>query len=70
MTLVETTVPNNGKGFGCYFTNGQVINIYWEADGENLKLEDVNGEELTLNTGNTYIGYLDNSYLAGGQFWQ
>lgn len=69
MTIVDT-VPDNGKGHGYYFTDGKVISISWEADGETLKLVEESGAELTLNTGNTYIGYLDSSYLASGQFWQ
>ena len=64
------TVTNGEKGLGYYFTDGKVISIRWEADGEALKLEDETGSELTLNTGNTYIGYLDSSALASGQFWQ
>lgn len=69
MTIMNT-VSESGKGHGYYFTDGKVISISWEADGSNLKLEDDNGAELTLNTGNTYIGYLDSSYLSSGQFWQ
>ncbi|MBR5187828.1 MAG: DUF3048 domain-containing protein [Clostridia bacterium] len=69
MTLVDTKT-DGAKGFGYYFTDGKVIGIYWEADGENLRLEEENGAELVLNTGNTYIGYLDQSYIASGQFWQ
>ncbi len=69
MTIMNT-VSESGKGHGYYFTDGKVISIFWEADGETLKLEEESGAELTLNTGNTYIGYLDSSYLASGQFWQ
>ena len=69
MTLVDTKT-DGAKGFGYYFTDGKVIGVYWEADGENLRLEEENGAELVLNTGNTYIGYLDQSYIASGQFWQ
>ena len=67
---VMNTVTGTEKGLGYYFTDGKVISIRWEADGEALKLEDETGSELTLNTGNTYIGYLDSSALASGQFWQ
>lgn len=69
MTTMNT-VTDGSKGHGYYFTDGKVISISWEADGETLKLEEESGAELTLNTGNTYIGYLDSSYLASGQFWQ
>ena len=70
MTLVDTTMQNGEKGLGYYFTDGKVIAVYWTSDGNSLKLEEENGDELTLNTGNTYIGYIDESYLASGQFWQ
>lgn len=65
MTLVETT----GSGVGYYFNGGKVINIKWSSNGNDLILTDPNGEELKLATGNTYIGYLDISYLSGGTFW-
>ena len=65
MTLVETM----GTGYGYYFHNGKAINIKWTSDGSVLKLTDDHGEELKLATGNTYIGYLDISYLANGAFW-
>ncbi len=66
MTLVESRNPN---GIGYYFHDGKVISIKWYADGSNLSLYDPNGNELTLATGNTYIGYLDQGLLSGGQFW-
>ena len=69
MTLVET-VTDGAKGYGYYFTDGRVIEIRWSSDGENLHLEEADGSALTMNTGNTYIGYLDDSYLTGGQFWK
>ncbi len=66
MTLVESRNPD---GLGYYFHDGKVIQIKWYADGSNFALYDPNGNELTLATGNTYIGYLDDSLLSGGQFW-
>lgn len=69
ITLVETKT-NGTKGFGYYFTDGRVIEIFWESDGDSLRLEETSGSELVLNTGNTYIGYLDYSYTAGGEFWK
>ena len=69
MTLVDT--GNVGKkGYGYYFTDGRVIEIRWSADGNQLRLEETDGSVLRMNTGNTYIGYLDDSYLSDGQFWQ
>lgn len=67
MTLMETR--ESGKGYGYYFTDGRVIEIRWSSDGENLRLEEPDGSVLRMNTGNTYIGYLDDSYLESGQFW-
>lgn len=69
MTVLNTK-PTGEKGFGYCFTDGKVIGIYWKVVDGALRLEEENGTELTLNTGNTYIGYLDHSYLASGQFWQ
>ena len=69
MTLVDT-VKTGSKGYGYYFTDGKVIEIRWSSDGESLHLEEADGSTLTMNTGNTYIGYLDDSYLTGGQFWK
>jgi hypothetical protein len=69
MTLVDTKT-DGAKGYGYYFTDGRVIEIRWSADGERLRLEETDGSTLTMNTGNTYIGYLDDSYLGDGQFWR
>ncbi len=69
MTLVDTG-HGGSKGYGYYFTDGRVIEIRWSADGDNLRLEEQDGSVLRMNTGNTYIGYLDDSHLAGGQFWK
>ncbi len=65
MTLVET----KGNGYGYYFYGGKVISIKWVSNGGDLILTDPNGDELELATGNTYIGYLDTSYLSEGSFW-
>jgi hypothetical protein len=67
MTLMETR--ESGRGYGYYFTDGRVIEIRWSSDGENLHLEEPDGSVLRMNTGNTYIGYLDDSYLESGRFW-
>ena len=69
MTLVDTGSVGK-KGYGYYFTDGRVIEIRWSADGNQLRLEETDGSVLRMNTGNTYIGYLDDSYLSDGQFWQ
>lgn len=69
MTLVDTG-HGGSKGYGYYFTDGRVIEIRWSSDGDRLILEEPDGSVLRMNTGNTYIGYLDSSYLSGGQFWE
>lgn len=69
MTLVDTG-GGGEKGYGYYFTDGRVIEIRWSADGDQLRLEEPDGSVLRMNTGNTYIGYLDSSYLSDGQFWK
>ena len=69
MTLVDTG-KSGEKGYGYYFTDGRVIEIRWSADGNQLRLEEPDGSVLRMNTGNTYIGYLDSSYLSEGQFWK
>ncbi len=69
MTLVDTE-RSGSKGYGYYFTDGRVIEIRWSSDGNSLTLEEADGSLLRMNTGNTYIGYLDDSYLADGQFWK
>lgn len=61
-------VTENGLGY--YFTDGKVIEIKWESNGTDLKLMEKDGTDLLLNTGNTCISILDQSYLTGGQFWQ
>lgn len=62
-------VTENGLGY--YFTDGKVIQIKWESNGTDLKLmEAADGTDLLLNTGNTCISFLDQSYLNGVQFWQ
>ncbi len=66
MTLVDT---RNTSGLGYYFYGGKVIQIRWFSDGNILSLVDPLNNDLTLATGNTYIGYLDSALVANGQFW-
>lgn len=66
MTEIDTV----GTGTGYYFYGGKVINITWTATSTSLKLTDALGNELKLATGNTYIGYLDDSYAQQGKFWK
>jgi hypothetical protein len=66
MTLVDTEKIG---GYGYYFTGGKVIEIRWSSDGNTLSMMEPGGNILRMNTGNTYIGYLDESYLSEGRFW-
>ena len=66
MTLVTT---KNLNGLGYYFYGGKVIQINWYSDGNSLTLIDSLGNDLSLATGNTYIGYLDSKLVENGQFW-
>ena len=46
------------QGEGCYVSNGVGQKIYWKKDGKSgaLKFISVNGQELTVNPGQTWIG--------------
>ncbi|MBQ9748831.1 MAG: DUF3048 domain-containing protein [Clostridia bacterium] len=66
MTTVQT---KNTSGLGYYFYGGKVIQVRWFSDGNMIALVDSLNNDLTLATGNTYIGYLDNALLSSGQFW-
>ena len=77
--VVKTGIKNDpymteidvvGTGTGYYFYGGKVINITWKATSTKLTLTDALGNELKLATGNTYIGYLDDSYAQQGKFWK
>lgn len=46
------------NGEGCYVSNGVGQKIYWKKDGKSgaLKFYGINGKELTVNPGQTWIG--------------
>ena len=46
------------NGEGCYVSNGVGQKIYWKKDGKSgaLKFYGINGQELTVNSGQTWIG--------------
>lgn len=50
----------NQSGKGYYITGGAAIAVTWEkgVDYEPTKFYDKNGNEITLNTGKTYIGFV------------
>ncbi len=48
---------NSGEGEGLYITNGEYINIKWSKsdDKEKTKYYDLNGKEIVLNDGRTWV---------------
>ncbi len=60
------SVKTDGSGIGYYFYGGQAIKINWSKSAWNsqLMLTTVDGTELTLACGNTYIAYLDNTNIS------
>ncbi len=49
-----------GSGSGYYITNGKAIAISWtkSKDTERTVYRDLNGDEIKINTGKTYIGFV------------
>lgn len=58
---MEFNILNN-SGAGYYITGGQAIPVTWEkgSDCSITKYYDANGNEITLNTGKTYVGFVSN----------
>ncbi|MCI1726674.1 MAG: DUF3048 domain-containing protein [Lachnospiraceae bacterium] len=58
----DTTSGGKGK----YITNGKAIDITWERKSfyEPAKYYDTNGNEITLNTGKTWVCIIQNDKLA------
>ena len=55
---------DKGKGEGLYITNGKSTKITWEKKTENgiCRYYTEDGEELTMNAGNTYIALVPSDY--------
>lgn len=53
------------KGEGVYFSEGKFQKIRWEKGDETapLKVYDTDGNELTVNTGKSYIAFVDSDTL-------
>lgn len=62
---MQFEIVNNG-GEGYYITGGKAIPITWEkgSDCEITKYYDADGNEITLNTGKTYIALFSNERWA------
>lgn len=56
---VDTTITGTGRGY--YITNGKAIEIKWEceAEGQAPKYYDMDGNELAINHGKTWIDIVD-----------
>ena len=64
--MVMNTV---GQGTGYYFTSGTATGISWSADANgNMAILDESGEKLTVNRGNTYIGFVKSSKVQNVTF--
>ena len=57
----QLVVETAQKGTGYYFTNGTMQEIRWRVDGGELIFENLNGNTLTVNRGNSYIAYYRSS---------
>ncbi len=54
----QTVIETAKKGSGYYLTSGTLTEIRWEVDeNSNLIFKDLTGNKLTVNRGNSYIGY-------------
>ena len=54
----ETVVRSESSGSGYYVTAGTLTEIRWSADASgSLSFVTLSGEGLTVNRGNSYIGY-------------
>lgn len=49
-------------GSGYYASNGTITAIKWSTEGGKLKLTDLNGAPLAINTGNSYIGLASSNH--------
>ena len=66
-------IATEGEGIGFWFYGGKCVQISWEKSGVDgsLRLFDSGNRPLKLACGNTYIGYLNSSYIisTGYDFW-
>lgn len=64
-------VTTTGEGSGWYVTNGKAIDITWKCSDNFSPAHyyDSNGNEITLNQGNTWVCIIDNSHLDRVHFY-
>ena len=57
-------VDTTSGGKGMYITNGKAIPVTWSKDSQTAPTRyfDENGEEITLNTGKTWICIIADTY--------
>ena len=61
----ETVVDTASGGSGYYITDGTLTELRWSVDKNgNLTFKDLNENKLTVNRGNSYIGYYKASDLS------
>ncbi len=67
MTDIKTT----GQGTVYYFCDGKVQKGYWSKSSvsSEMSLVDLKGNEIKLEAGNTYIGYVDTSFEGKTGFY-
>ena len=64
--LVMNTI---GNGDGYYFTNGTMLKIKWFSDIDgNYCFTDTAGNVLSINRGQSYIGYVKSSAIESVSF--
>ena len=67
ISLVETV----GSGSGYYFNNGKAIKINWRKSSDTAPLQfylDGTFTPLELSVGNTYVGFVESSYVTSTFF--
>ncbi len=62
----------NGSGTGKYITKGKMIDITWKKDSNTSVTHyyDANGDEIELNSGQTWITLLSETYLSNSVFYE
>lgn len=64
-------IDTTGAGEGKFLTRGKMINITWQKDTNTseTKYYDEEGKEIKLNTGKTWIHYVENDRLDENSFY-
>lgn len=64
-------IDTTGSGEGKFLTRGKMIDITWKKDSNTseTKYYDEDGKEIKLNTGKTWVHYVENDKLDGNSFY-